>query len=53
MNFIAGDFNIPVDDLIDSNDIQFLSLLDHANLTQHVNMLHFPPISILVLLILS
>jgi len=34
---ITGDFNIPVDDLTDANAIQFLSLLDHANLTQHVS----------------
>jgi exonuclease III len=34
---ITGDFNIHVDDLTDSNSIQFLSLLDHANLTQHVS----------------
>ena len=34
---ITGDFNIHVDDLTDSNAIQFLSLLDHANLTQHVS----------------
>jgi len=33
---ITGDFNIHVDDLTDSNATQFLSLLDHANLTQHV-----------------
>jgi len=33
---ITGDFNILVDDLTDSNAIQFLSLLDLANLTQHV-----------------
>jgi len=33
---ITGDFNIHVDDLTDSNAIQFLSLLDHSNLTQHV-----------------
>jgi len=33
---ITGDFNIHVDDLTDSNVIQFLSLLDHANLTQLV-----------------
>jgi len=32
----TGDFNIHVDDLTDSNAIQLLSLLDHANLTQHV-----------------
>ena len=34
---ITGDFNIHVDDPSDSNAIQFLSLLDHANLIQHVN----------------
>jgi len=34
---MTGDFNIHVDDLTDSNAIQFLSLLDHANLTQHVS----------------
>jgi len=33
---ITGDFNIHVDDLANSNAIQFLSLLDHADLTQHV-----------------
>jgi len=33
---IAGDFNIHVDDLADSNATQFLSLLDNTNLTQHV-----------------
>jgi len=33
---ITGDFNIHVDDLADSNAIQFLSFLDHANSTQHV-----------------
>jgi len=33
---ITGDFNIHVDDLADSNATQFLSLLDHTNLTQHV-----------------
>jgi len=33
---ITGDFSIRVDDLTDSNAIQFLSLLDHANLTRHV-----------------
>jgi len=33
---ITGDFNIHVDDHTNSNAIQFLSLLDHANLTQHV-----------------
>ena len=33
---ITGDFNIHVDDPSDSNSIQFLSLLDHANLIQHV-----------------
>jgi len=33
---ITGDFNIHVDDLTDSNAIQFVSLLDHAILTQHV-----------------
>jgi len=32
--FITGNFNIHVDDL--TNAIQFLSLHDHANLTQHV-----------------
>jgi len=34
--FSHCDFNIHVDGLADSNAIQFLSLLDHANLTQHV-----------------
>ena len=34
---ITGDFNIHVDDLTDSNTTQFMSLLDHANLTQHVS----------------
>jgi exonuclease III len=34
---ITGDFNIHVDDPTDSNAIQFLSLLDHANLSQHVS----------------
>jgi len=34
---ITADFNIHVDDLADSNAIQFLSILDHANLTQHVS----------------
>jgi len=29
--------NIHVDDFTDSNAIQFLSLLDHANLTQHIS----------------
>jgi len=33
---ITGGFNIHVDDLIDSNAIQFISLFDHAILTQHV-----------------
>jgi len=33
---ITDDFNIHVDDLADSNAVQFLSLLDHANLAQHV-----------------
>ena len=33
---ITGDFNVHVDDLTDSCAIQFLSLLDQANLTQHV-----------------
>jgi len=33
---ITGDFNIHVDNLTDSNAIQFISLLDHANSTQHV-----------------
>jgi len=33
---ITGDFKIHDDDLTDSNTIQFLLLLDHANLTQHV-----------------
>jgi exonuclease III len=35
--FITGDFNIHVDDQSDSNDTQFFSLLNHANLAQHVN----------------
>ena len=34
---ITGDFNIHVDDPNDSSAIQFLSLLDHANLIQHVS----------------
>jgi exonuclease III len=34
---ITGDFNIHVDDKNDSNALQFMSLLDHANLTQHVS----------------
>jgi exonuclease III len=34
---ITGDFNIHVDDLTDSNAAQFTSLLDHANLIQHVS----------------
>jgi exonuclease III len=34
---ITGDFNIHVDDLTDSNTLQFISLLDLANLTQHVS----------------
>ena len=34
---ITGDFNIHVDDLTDSNAIQFISLLDSANLTQQVS----------------
>jgi exonuclease III len=34
---ITGDFNIHVDDLTDSNALQFISLLDLANLTQHVS----------------
>jgi hypothetical protein len=34
---ITGDFNIHVDDHTDSNAAQFLTLLDQANLTQHVN----------------
>jgi len=34
---ITGDFNMQVDDLTDSNAMQFLSLLDHTNLTQHVS----------------
>jgi len=38
---ITGDFSIHVDDLTDSNVIQFLSYLDHANLTQHVRVV-FP-----------
>jgi hypothetical protein len=33
---ITGDLNIHVDDPFDSNAIQFLSLLYHANLIQHV-----------------
>jgi len=33
---ITGDFNIHVDDLAYSNTIQFLLLLDHAHLTQHI-----------------
>ena len=33
---ITGDFNIHVDDPTDPNAIQFLTLLDHANLIQHV-----------------
>ena len=33
---ITGDFNIHVDDHTDSNAAQFLTLLDQANLTQHV-----------------
>jgi Endonuclease-reverse transcriptase len=33
---ITGDFNIRVDDPFESNAIQFLSLLYHANLIQHV-----------------
>jgi len=33
---IIGNFNIHVDDLVDSNAIQPLLLPDHANLTQHV-----------------
>jgi len=33
----TGDSNIHVDDLTDFNAIQFSSLLDHANLTQHVS----------------
>jgi len=33
---ITGDFNMHVNNLTDSNAIQFLSILDHANLTQHV-----------------
>jgi len=45
----SGDFNIHVDDLTGSNVIQFLSLLDHTNLTQHV---WFPLTGILTLLIL-
>ena len=34
---ITGDFNIHVDDLNDSSALQFISLLDLANLTQHVS----------------
>ena len=34
---ITGDFNIHVDDSTDSNAIQFISLLDSANLIQHVS----------------
>jgi len=34
---ITGNFNIHVDDLTDSNAIQFLLLLDHANWTQQVS----------------
>jgi exonuclease III len=34
---ITGDFNIHVDDLTDSSALQFISLLDLANLTQHVS----------------
>jgi len=33
---IISDFNIRADDLVDSDAILFLSLLDYANLTQHV-----------------
>lgn len=33
---ITGDFNVHVDDPKDSYAIQFLALLDQANLTQHV-----------------
>ena len=33
---ITGDFNIHVDDLSDNYSQQFLSILSHANLTQHV-----------------
>jgi exonuclease III len=36
---ITGDFNLHLDDLSDSNTKQFLSILNAANLTQHV---HFP-----------
>jgi HEPN domain-containing protein len=34
---ITGDFNIHVDDITNPNTIQFTSLLDHANLIQHVS----------------
>ena len=34
---ITGDFNIHVDDPTDSNALQFISLLNLANLTQHVS----------------
>jgi len=34
---ITGDFNIHVDNLTDSHSTSFLSLLDDANLTQHVH----------------
>ena len=36
---ITGDFNLHLDNLSDSNTKQFLSILNAANLTQHV---HFP-----------
>jgi hypothetical protein len=34
---ITGDFNIHVDDLSDNYSQQFLSILSHANRTQHVS----------------
>jgi len=43
---LIGDFNRHVDDLTDSNVIQFLSLLDHAN---QLNMSHLPLIGFLIL----
>jgi len=47
---ITGEYNIYVDDLADSNAIQFLSLL--TRLTK-LNMSHSPLHGILILLILS
>jgi len=43
-------FNIHVNDHTDDNAIQFVSLLDHASLTQNVL---FPTLGSLILLILS